>query len=328
MTIFGSSQTSAARSRRRWSPRRALGERLNRVIATAVSPQFEALDDRVRAELAALSERIDEPRSTNQPLQRLLALRYGELQRAGALPHLRDVGFRVYSQADEDGILLYIFSLIGTETKRCVELAFGTPHGANTTNLLCNWGWTGLLIEGDESHVHDTTEYFRRHPDTWYFQPTVVNAWVTKDNINAMFAEHGFSGEIDLLSLDVDGNDWWFWRELEVVRPRVVVVEYNNLWGSDRAVTVPYRPNFVYESETPTLHIGASLLAFVKLAREKGYRLVGSNRYDYNAFFVADGEGEAMLPSVAVDTCLTHPAVINGQREVLPLVENLEWIDV
>src|SRR5262249_9381683 len=75
-------------------------------------------------------------------------------------------------------------------------------------------------------------------------------------------------------------------------------------------------------------HLGASLLAFVKLGREKGYRLVGSNRFDYNAFFVAAGEGEDALPSVPVDTCLMHPARTHGHREVLPLVENLQWTAV
>jgi len=331
MTIFGRPQSRGTRPRRHWSLSRTLGERLNHVVATAVSPRFDALSAGVaglRAEAGALRQLVDEARPVGQPVQRLLALRYQELQRAGALPDQRDVGFRVYSQVDEDGILLYIFSLIGTRTKRCIELAFGSPYGANTTNLICNWGWAGLLIEGNESQAREATEYFRRHPDTWYFPPAVVNAWVTKENLNALFADHDFTGEIDLLSLDVDGNDWWFWKELDVVRPRVVIVEYNNLWGSERAVTVPYRPDFVYDVGSPTLHLGASLLAFVKLAREKGYRLVGSNRYDYNAFFVADGEGEDVLPGVAVETCLTHPTVIKEQRDLLPLVADLEWIDV
>jgi hypothetical protein len=339
VTILRRSPTKAARPRRRWSPRRALGEHLNRVVATAVSPRFDALNDRlasfesslagVRAGAASLQQRVDEAGPVSQPLQRLLALRYRELQRAGALPDLRDVGFRVFSQTDEDGVLLYLFTLIGTRTKRCIELAFGFPYGANTTNLLCNWGWTGLLIEGNESQARDANEYFSQHPDTCLFPPTVVNAWVTRENINALFAEHDFTGEIDLLSLDVDGMDWWLWRELEVVRPRVVVVEYNDLWGSERAVTVPYRSDFVRHAGTPTEnHVGASLPAFVKLAHQKGYRLVGSNRYDYNAFFVADGVGEDVLPGVAVETCLAHPSVIRGQRERLPLVADLEWIDV
>jgi hypothetical protein len=324
VTNLGRSQPGDARPRRRWSLRRTLGERLNRVVATAVSPRFDALN----ASIAGLRQLVDEARPVNQPVQRFLALRYQELQRIGALPNLRDVGFRVYSQVDEDGILLYIFSLIGTRTKRCIELAFGSPYGANTTNLLCNWGWTGLLIEGDESQARDAKEYFRLHPDTWYFPPAVVHAWVTKENINAIVDEHNFTGEIDLLSLDVDGNDWWFWKELDVVRPRVVIVEYNNLWNSERAVTVPYREDFVYDAGSPTLHLGASLLAFVKLAREKGYRLVGSNRYDYNAFFVADGVGEDVLPAVPLETCLAHPTVSREQSDLLPLVADLEWIDV
>jgi hypothetical protein len=309
------------------------------VVATAVAPRFDALNNRlaslessfarVQAEVAGLQQGLDETRPVSQPLQRLLALRYRELQHVGALPDLHDVGFRVYSQADEDGILLYIFTLIGTQTKRCMELAFGSPYLANTTNLLCNWGWTGLLIEGNESLARSAREYFGRHPDTWYFPPTVLNAWVTKDNLNALLAEHDFTGEIDLLSLDVDGMDWWFWRELEVVRPRVLVVEFNSIWGSERAVTVPYRSDFVRHAGTPAeLHIGASLPAFVKLAHEKGYRLVGSNRYGYNAFFIADGVGEDVLPGVTVETCLTHTSVIQGQREALTHIADLEWIDV
>jgi hypothetical protein len=336
-----SPRTSAGAShlRRRWSPLHVFGERLNRVVATAVAPRFDALNDRLtsvesglaglQAATAALCQRVDEATLASQPLQRLLALRYRELQGAGSLPDLRDVGFRVYSQTDEDGILLHLFTLIGTRTKQCVEVAFGSPYGANTTNLLCNWGWTGLLIESSESQTRYTREFFGGHPDTSIFPPTVVNAWVTKENINALIAEHGFTGEIDLLSLDLDGMDWWIWKELEVIRPRVVVVEYQDIWGSERAVTAPYRADFVRQPGAPTEdHFGASLPAFVKLAHQKGYRLVGSNRYDYNAFFVADGVGEDVLPGVAVETCLAHPKVIRGQGDRLPRVADLEWIDV
>ena len=243
------------------------------------------------------------------------------------IPKFEDTGFRVYSQNDEDGLLLYLFSLIGTTNKVYMDIGSGTPYGANTTNLICNWGWTGLSIEGNEHAVKQSKQFFASHKDTWIYPPKVVNAWVTAENINDLVQENGISGEIDLFCLDLDGIDYWIWKSLQVIQPRVVVVEYMSIWDSKKSVTVPYRPDF-NRFDTHPDYFGASLAAFVKLGHEKGYRLVGCNRHGFNAFFVRSGIGEDIFPEIPAEQCLEHPLAKYGNRTRLPQVIGYEWIEV
>lgn len=277
-----------------------------------------------REQIAQLNQEI----SNTQVSQRILFLHYQQLRNLKCpLPKLEDTGFRVYSQNDEDGLLLYIFSLIGAVNKACVEIGFGSPYGANTTNLICNWGWTGLLVEGNERIVEQSRRFFESHKDTWVYPPKLVHAWVTAENVNGLIQENDITGEIDLFSLDIDGMDYWVWKSLGVIQPRVVVVEYQDIWGPEKSVTVPYKPDFVHP-EGSFDYCGASLPAFVKLGREKGYRLVGCNRYGFNAFFVRNGIGEDALPEIKPDHCFKHPKAKEGQQARLPKAMKYEWVEV
>ncbi|HVO49254.1 MAG TPA: hypothetical protein VMT29_23285 [Steroidobacteraceae bacterium] len=281
--------------------------------------------NRVLAPLA--SELSLQQAASTQAAQHQLAAHYAAVAAAGKpLPRFEDAGFRVFSQTDQDGLLVYIFALIGTTNRLCVELAFGTPFGANTTNLICNWGWHGVLLEADPALVDGARAFFARHPDTWVFPPAVHQAWVTAENINDILRIHGMAGDIDLLSLDIDGVDYWVWKAVDAVRPRVVVVEFQDMWGAQRAVTVPYDPSFARGIHAD--FFGASLAAFVKLGRQKGYRLVGANRYGYNAFFVRDDIVAHVLAEVEPQACLRHPKVEQSQRERLPAVRDLGWVEV
>lgn len=136
-------------------------------------------------------------------------------------------------------------------------------------------------------------------------------------------------GEIDLLSIDVDGNDYWFWKGLNVVQPRVVVVEYNHLLGPTDALSVPYRDDFIAEfSEYGSDYAGASLMAFIVLARQKGYRYIGSNAIGTNAFFVRSSISERLLPEADPALAFLHPRVKFGMEMRYPRVKNKEWISV
>ena len=150
--------------------------------------------------------------------------------------------------------------------------------------------------------------------------------------MNDIISKNGFEREIDLLSLDMDGVDYWIWRALRAVAPRVVVVEYNDIIGPERALTVPYSDAFSARDipHTPgsPAFVGASLPAFVKLARTKGYRLVGCNRYGYNAFFIRDSLGEKEIPEIDIRDCFRHPKVLSGIKERFPTVKNLPWVEV
>jgi hypothetical protein len=240
-----------------------------------------------------------------------------------------DTQFRAFSQNGEDGILLYVFSLLGMGKRRCVEICAGDGIECNTANLIVNHGWSGLLFDGDSRLIERGRSFYARLADTAPMPPTLVNAWITRENVNDLIKANGFEGPVDLLSLDLDGVDYWIWEAIEVIRPRVVIAEVQCIWGADRAVTVPYSDTF----KTPPLdrfliYSGASLPAFVKLARSKGYRLVGAERLGFNAVFIADGVGEELLPEVDLESCVDRPFVAWAQRELLPKVAALEWVEV
>lgn len=245
------------------------------------------------------------------------------------LPRLDEVGFRVFSESDEDGILHYIFALAGTTNKRLVDIGAAALGGSNSANLIIHDGWTGLLVEGDAARVEEMARRYAECPDTSNYPPRCVSAWVTAENINGVIRDGGVTGEIDLLCIDIDGIDYWLWKAIDVVSPRVVVVEYQCIWGPERSVTVPYDPHFKPGFEGRYgIYNSASLAAFVKLGRQKGYRLVGSHRYGYNAFFVRDDLDRALLPEVQARACFTHPFTRWAAETFLQKIEQLPWVEV
>ena len=236
--------------------------------------------------------------------QILLRLKFRDLARSGAeMPEFADIEFRCYSQNGEDGILHYIFSLIGTTNRRVVEICAGDGIECNAANLLVNHGWQGLLIDGDAEQLARGRDFYSTCRTTWVSPPTLLNAWVTAENVNALVAGQGFTGPIDLLSMDIDGNDYWVWTALACVSPRVVVLEFNAGCGPERSVSMSYAPDYRVDLAAPLHRCGASLPAFVKVARQKGYRLVGIQSLGFNAFFVKDGLGESLLPGRSAREC-------------------------
>lgn len=266
----------------------------------------------------------------SREIQMLLALQYRQLQHLGAaLPSLQEVGFRVYSESDEDGILHYIFSLIGATSRTLVDLGAAKLQGSNTANLLINHGWVGLLIDGNEGNVKELQGLYAASVDTSPYPPRCLHAWITAENINELLTANGIAGEIDLLAIDLDGVDYWIWKAIDVITPRVVVIEYQCIWGAERSVTVPYRPDFkaTYDGRYG-IYNSASLAAFVKLGRAKGYRLIGCQRYGYNAFFVRDDIPREVLPEVSSQQCFSHPFPRWAIETLLPKVKDMEWVDV
>lgn len=184
--------------------------------------------------------------------------------------------FRLLSQNQEDGVLWALFRQIGVTNRRFVELGSGAT-GGNAAMLAGEFGWTGLLVEGDKGKV----EYAgRRFPRT-----TAVCEWITPENVNALLERHGYTGEVDLLSVDIDGNDYWVWDAITVCSGRVVMLEYNSMFGPERAVTVPYDPKFSRRDHR-FCYYGASLGAMTRLSARKGYRLVAVEPTGVNAFFL------------------------------------------
>ncbi len=245
-----------------------------------------------------------------QVSQRQLFLHYRQCKREQCLPVLADTGFRVFSQFEEDGKLLFIFSVIGMEPKTFIEIGSDDGINSNCANLHFNFGWHGLFIDGNRQAIRRGQKFYSRYPHKWNYAPRFACEMVRRENINEIIRKNGFEGEIGLLSVDIDGNDYWVWDALEAVQPRVVIIETHNEFGLEDLV-VPYDPDYVFPGRHPVYH-GASPVAMVRLARQKGYRLVGANQLGFNFIFIRNGLAEAEIPEVPVGSVLQHPSVAEG----------------
>ncbi len=189
-------------------------------------------------------------------------------------------GFTAYSQAEEDGMIHEVFRRIGTTNRKFVEFGCGDGLENNTTYLLLT-GWSGLWLDGSPNNMSIINREFAPYMRTGRLQ--AVQAFLTRENINALIGGAGFSDEIDLLSIDIDGNDYWLWEALEVVRPRVVIIEYNAVFRPPHKMVQPYDQSYTWNSSN---YFGASLKALESLGTRKGYCLVGCSFAGTNAFFV------------------------------------------
>jgi hypothetical protein len=187
--------------------------------------------------------------------------------------------FRLLSQNAEDGIVLAIFKEAGVASARFAELGCG-HNGGSSGFLAQELGWSGLMIDADPAAI---LECRLRFNDT---RVVALEARVTRESVDALLTEGGVTGQIDLLGVDIDGNDLWVWEAVTAASPRVVVIEYNALFGPTRSVAVPYDPEFRYEPGSS--YFGASLTALARLGRRLGYRLVATEPRGANAFFVRD----------------------------------------
>lgn len=195
---------------------------------------------------------------------------------------LRKVGFKVFSQWDEDGIIQYLINNLPIPNKTFIEFGVENYEESNTRFLLTNNHWQGLVLDGCERDI----SYIQKDRVYWEYDLQVRCSWITRENINSLLREAGFGADVGLLSIDIDGNDYWIWDAIESVRPRIVVVEYNSVLGLE-PLTIPYEQSFQRAAaHYSTLYFGCSLGALHHLAKRKGYLLVGSNIWGHNAFFV------------------------------------------
>ncbi len=144
--------------------------------------------------------------------QRTLFNFYQQLATTGTPLRLSDTGFRVFSQFEEDGILLYLFAVIGIHNNTFVDIGASDGINSNCANLAINFGWRGLFIDGDKHNIERGTAFYANHPDTWAYPPQFVHALVQRENVNDLIAGSDITGVIDLLSIDIDGNDYWVWK--------------------------------------------------------------------------------------------------------------------
>jgi hypothetical protein len=191
--------------------------------------------------------------------------------------------YQVHSQWGEDGVIQYLIRNVVIEHPIFIEFGVENYTESNTRFLLINNNWSGLVIDGEDRNI----QYIKGDPIYWRHNLKAECAFVTAENINALLSANGVDCDIGLLSIDIDGNDYWVWDAIKVVSPRIVIVEYNARFGPHRAVTIPYDPAFSrVEAHYSRIYYGASLAALVSLGSRKGYDFVGCNSAGNNAFWV------------------------------------------
>jgi hypothetical protein len=222
------------------------------------------------------------------------------------VPRVSETAFRVFSQADEDGILLFLLAAAGIDRGRFVELGAGDCLTAsNCANLALNFGFHGVFVDADAAKIEHGRRLYSTHRDTRAYPPRAVAAFLTRENVNDVVRSAGIEGAIDLLSIDIDGNDYWIWEALECVSPRIVVIEVHTEYRL-HDVLAPYRADFDWHQLPEGEPIGASPVAMTRLAERLGYRLVGGNRYGFNAFYLREDLAVDLVPSVEVEALLRH----------------------
>jgi hypothetical protein len=196
---------------------------------------------------------------------------------------LESAEFKVSSQWGEDGIVEHLVRHVPIERKLFVEFGVQDYSEANTRFLLAHRNWSGLVIDGSQENI----DRLRHDSIYWRFNLKSESAFITKDNINSIISRHGIAGDVGILSVDIDGNDYWVWEAIDCISPRIVIAEYNALFGPRAAVSVPYDENFRRSrAHYSNLYWGCSLAALQRLGQRKGYVLVGCNSAGNNAFFV------------------------------------------
>ena len=232
-------------------------------------------------QLPSLAGEMRRLRATVDQLRRAVG-RIEERQLAAATS-AEEAEFKVYSQWGEDGVLQWLLRQVPVPRKIFVEFGVEDYTEANTRWLLVQHLWSGLVMDGSAENI----EAIRRDPIYWQCNLKAAQAFITRENINTLLTANGVTGEIGLLSVDIDGVDYWVWEAITAVQPAIVVAEYNHRFGPERAVTVPYAADFQRgQAHYSHVYYGASISALTALARRKGLALVAGNRAGNNCFFV------------------------------------------
>ena len=209
-----------------------------------------------------------------------------EMNRQKQISSLAEVEFQVFSQFGDDGIIQYLVANLDIPHKTFIEFGVENYKEANTRYLLINNNWSGLIMDGSESNI----KFVKNDPISMFNELHSKCAFITRDNINKLlkgFLDEGYDAEVGILSIDIDGNDYWIWNEMNVISPVIVIAEYNAVFGAENAWTIPYKADFYRLSDHHShQYWGASLKAFNFLAEKKGYSFVGCNSAGNNAYFI------------------------------------------
>ena len=226
----------------------------------------------------------------------------------GNIVSLSEVEFKVFSQWGDDGIIQWLVNNLEFPNKTFVEFGVENYRESTTRFLMMNNNWSGLVMDGSEGNVSQivNSEYF------WKYELSAKYVFIDKNNINSLISSSGLDKEVGILHIDLDGNDYWIWNEIDTISPIVVILEYNSVFGIDRAITIPYDKTFFRtKAHYSNLYFGASLRALHQLSAAKGYSFIGCTSAGNNAYFVRNDK----LNNNIRETTLECGYVLSNSRE-------------
>jgi len=250
------------------------------IVAKAVAGEYTAkIDQLIRLQQLEIGAAQQRWIQTLELLGRQACFQLAQRQ---TLDTLADAEIKVFSQWGEDGIIEWLVQQLPIRHRTFIEFGVGSYTEANTRFLRVNRNWRGLILDSSDDLKRIGNEQLHwRHDIRWGIE------FITRENINQLFAKYGFGGEIGLLSIDMDGNDLWILEAIEQVSPAILVCEYNAIFGDLLPLSVPYDPTFsLMKYHGSMLYFGASIAALRQAAERKGYVFVGSCSNGVNAFFV------------------------------------------
>lgn len=201
--------------------------------------------------------------------------------------------FSVFSQWGDDGIIQFLVNYLDLENKTFVEFGVEKYWESNTRFLLFNNNWRGLIMDGSKEHI----ENIKKQRGYWRFDLTAKCAFITRNNVMKEISDANFNIDLDLLHIDIDGNDYWIWLELVQLRPSIVIFEYNAIFGASESLTIPYKEDFQrFKEHYSGLYFGASLRAFYDSAIHSDYSFIGCNSNGNNAYFVRNDKLKGLKP--------------------------------
>lgn len=219
-----------------------------------------------------------------------------DVSRMRQIDKLADVEFRIFSQWGEDGILEWLIQNLHIESRTFIEFGVENYQESNTHFLLKNRNWRGLIFDGSAKNIAaiHAEDYYWRH------DLTAITAFITRENIDELLRANRFQSDVGLLSIDVDGNDYWILDAIKGVTADILICEYNAIFGDRYAVTIPYQAEFSrFSAHYSGLYFGASIKAVCAVAESKGYRFVGTCSNGVNAFFVRSPKFDAIDAQIA-----------------------------
>jgi hypothetical protein len=252
-------------------------------VILTVNQRFDLLTSHHHELRSELRTRTDVLRMKTDELQINQGIMLAELVGKKESKSLNDYEFKVFSQWGEDGIIQRLIGIIEIKHKTFIEFGVEDFMESNCRFLLMKDNWSGFVIDESASNISRLKEsYFY-----WKHDISAIDAFINKENINDLMAQSGFADDLGILSIDLDGNDYYILEAITSFRPRILICEYNAVFGGTRSVSIPYEPDFVRTNRHYSkLYWGASLAAITYIANQKGYSLVGTNTARNNAFFV------------------------------------------